>query len=161
MVGFSLGFVLVWNLPVYNIDADGNKGAWYDDQWKWLVAMAVLCAATPLSMALFCKPAYTPQSFVTPLFPLIPCGSIFVNTFLLGQLDEQSYERFGWWTLAVVLIYLLYGVFAAEAKDRRSIYSGSQAGYSDVEASKVGALELPPPPKTLSPLEPEAAIVSN
>ncbi|KAG2495204.1 hypothetical protein HYH03_006810 [Edaphochlamys debaryana] len=157
MVGFSLGFVLVWNLPVYNIDADGNKGAWYDDQWKWLVAMAVLCAATPLSMALFCKPAYTPQSFVTPLFPLVPCGSIFVNTFLTGQLNKRAYRRFGWWTVAVVVLYLLYGVFAAEAKDRRSATahgsfgsrgrgSGGSEGDEDVEACKAasGALALPP-----------------
>ncbi len=46
-----------------------------------------------------------------------PSLSIFVNTFLLGQLDEKSYKRFGWWTLAVVGIYLVYGVFAAQAKD--------------------------------------------
>ncbi|KAJ9514584.1 hypothetical protein QJQ45_016315 [Haematococcus lacustris] len=49
-----------------------------------------------------------------PLFPGIPAASIFVNTFLLGQLDQKSYERFGWWTLASTSIYLVYGMVAQE-----------------------------------------------
>ncbi|EFJ49983.1 hypothetical protein VOLCADRAFT_89329 [Volvox carteri f. nagariensis] len=93
MIGFSLGFVLVWTLPVYNTDTDGVAGKWKDQQYKWLIAMAVLCAATPLSMFLFCKPAYVPSGYKVPLYPLVPCASIFVNTFLLGQLDQASYER--------------------------------------------------------------------
>ncbi len=60
-----------------------------------------------------------PTGFKVPLDPFVPCGSIFVNTFRLGQLDELSYRRFGWWTLAVVLVYLLYGIFAAQAQDNR------------------------------------------
>ena len=63
--------------------------------------------------------AYVPSGFKVPLYPFVPCGSIFVNTFLLGQLDEQSYKRFGWWTLAVVIVYLVYGIFAAQAQDNR------------------------------------------
>ncbi|PNW80768.1 hypothetical protein CHLRE_07g329050v5 [Chlamydomonas reinhardtii] len=120
MIGFSLGFVLVWCLPAYNI-VDGVEGKWYNDQWKWLLAMALCCLAVPVSMCFFCRPAYVPSGFKVPLYPFVPCGSIFVNTFLLGQLDEQSYKRFGWWTLAVVIVYLVYGIFAAQAQDNRRI----------------------------------------
>ncbi|KXZ44274.1 hypothetical protein GPECTOR_70g505 [Gonium pectorale] len=119
IIGFSLGFVLVWNLPDYNT-VDDVKGKWKDDQYKWLIAMAVLSAATPASMLFFCKPAYVPSGYKVPLYPFIPCGSIFVNTFLLGQMDKDSYERFGWWTLAVTLIYVCYGVFASQNKDDKS-----------------------------------------
>ncbi|PNH00966.1 Cationic amino acid transporter 1 [Tetrabaena socialis] len=60
---------------------------------------------------------YVPGGYKVPFYPFIPCGSLFVNTFLLGQLDVRSYKRFGWWTLAVALIYFLYGIFAAQNKD--------------------------------------------
>ncbi len=65
MIGFSLGFVLVWTLPKYNHvieqDYDGNivfdeRGEWTDDQYKWLIAMAVFSAAVCVSMWLLCKP---------------------------------------------------------------------------------------------------------
>ncbi|GLI69367.1 hypothetical protein VaNZ11_013943 [Volvox africanus] len=127
MIGFSLGFVLVWTLPTYNTveDDDGvvSVGEWKDQQYKWLIAMAVLCAATPLSMYFFCKPAYVPAGYKVPFYPFIPCASIFVNIFLLGQLSVESYERFGWWTLGVSLLYVLYGVFAAQIKDDKRLSS--------------------------------------
>ncbi len=118
MVGFSLGFVLVWTLPLYNT-VDGVRGAWADHQWKLLVAMVACCAAVPVSMYFFCKPAYVPAGFQVPLFPFVPCASLFVNTFLLGQLNQESYLRFGWWTLAVAGVYFLYGIFASQSKDVR------------------------------------------
>ncbi|PNH11561.1 Cationic amino acid transporter 1 [Tetrabaena socialis] len=116
IVGFSLGFILVWTLPEYNT-VDGVEGKWKKDQYKWLIAMAVLSLASPVSMCFLCKPNYVPGGYKVPFYPFIPCGSLFVNTFLLGQLDVRSYKRFGWWTLAVALIYFLYGIFAAQNKD--------------------------------------------
>ncbi len=118
MVGFSLGFVLVWTLPLYNT-VDGVRGAWADHQWKLLVAMVACCAAVPVSMYFFCKPAYVPAGFQVPLFPFVPCASLFVNTFLLGQLNLTAYKRFAWWTLAVAGVYFLYGIFASQSKDAR------------------------------------------
>lgn len=55
MIGFSLGFTLVWTMPIYNT-VDEVKGAWKGDQSKWLIAMGVLCVLTPLSMFFLCKP---------------------------------------------------------------------------------------------------------
>eukprot|EP00198_Chlamydomonas_reinhardtii_P001119 XP_001690454.1 cationic amino acid transporter [Chlamydomonas reinhardtii] len=131
----SIGtFVVFWFVAVALL---------YNDQWKWLLAMALCCLAVPVSMCFFCRPAYVPSGFKVPLYPFVPCGSIFVNTFLLGQLDEQSYKRFGWWTLAVVIVYLVYGIFAAQAQDNRRIADESvETGTSGDLSGKAAALEL-------------------
>ncbi|GFH08147.1 AA_permease_C domain-containing protein [Haematococcus lacustris] len=87
-------------------------------QYKWLIAMAVMTLASTISMAVFCKQDFVPAGYKVPLFPGIPAASIFVNTFLLGQLDQKSYERFGWWTLAATCLYLFYGMVCQEAHDK-------------------------------------------
>ncbi|KAJ9514573.1 hypothetical protein QJQ45_016310, partial [Haematococcus lacustris] len=129
IIGFSLGFTLCWVLPTY---ADEVAGYDYNDsyvdpipagpdnqqQYKWLIAMAVMTLASTISMAVFCKQDFVPAGYKVPLFPGIPAASIFVNTFLLGQLDQKSYERFGWWTLAATCLYLFYGMVCQEAHDK-------------------------------------------
>ncbi|KAL6759517.1 amino acid permease-domain-containing protein [Haematococcus lacustris] len=129
IIGFSLGFTLCWVLPKY---ADEVAGYDYNDsyvdpipagqdnqqQYKWLIAMAVMTLASTISMAVFCKQDFVPAGYKVPLFPGIPAASIFVNTFLLGQLDQKSYERFGWWTLAATCLYLFYGMVCQEAHDK-------------------------------------------
>ncbi|GLC61629.1 hypothetical protein PLESTB_001784700 [Pleodorina starrii] len=138
MIGFSLGFVLIWTLPIYNT-VDGVEGKWKDQQYKWLIGLAVLCAATPLSMFLFCKPAYIPSGYKVPLYPLIPCASIFINTFLLGQLSMESYQRFGWWTLGVTLLYCVYGIFAAQVKDDKTQRRDGDPSKNDHDCELVAA----------------------
>ncbi|GFR47301.1 hypothetical protein Agub_g8988 [Astrephomene gubernaculifera] len=119
IIGFSLGFILVWKLPIYN-EIDSVVGKWKGQQNAWLLALAICCLLTPISMHFFCKPAYIPAGYKVPLYPFVPCASVFVNTFLLGQLSQESYERFGWWTLGVTALYTVYGIFAAQRKDNKS-----------------------------------------
>lgn len=102
----------------YNL-VDGVAGAAFNQRYIWLLAMAAACAVTPLSWLIFCPPSYQPAGFSVPLYPITPCASIFVNTFLLGTLSQKAYLRFAWWTLAVTLLYLAYSVFAAQLKDER------------------------------------------
>lgn len=54
-----------------------------------------------------------PEFWGVPLMPWIPCASIFLNLFLLGSLDGSSYIRFVFFSIIVVLVYVLYGVHSS------------------------------------------------
>jgi APA family basic amino acid/polyamine antiporter len=57
---------------------------------------------TTASMHLLCRKQFRKaQGYGVPLFPWVPAASVFLNTFLLGQLGKPAYERFGIWTAAV------------------------------------------------------------
>ncbi|KAK1382717.1 Cationic amino acid transporter 6, chloroplastic [Heracleum sosnowskyi] len=57
-----------------------------------------------------------------PLMPWIPSISIFLNVFLLGALDRPSYVRFGFFSVIIVLVYVLYSVHASfDAEENGSL----------------------------------------
>ncbi|KAJ9514583.1 hypothetical protein QJQ45_016312 [Haematococcus lacustris] len=130
IVGFAMGFTLIWSLPEYAqripsyvapngaIVPEVPAGPSYGRQAGGLIAMAVLFIASVVSMTFVCKQEYIPATYKVPLFPAIPALSIFVNVFLLGQLSKRSYERFAWWVIGTVCLYLFYGMISQEAHDK-------------------------------------------
>ncbi|XP_076955476.1 cationic amino acid transporter 6, chloroplastic-like [Bidens hawaiensis] len=64
--------------------------------------------------------ARKPDFWGVPLMPWIPCVSIFLNIFLLGNIDASSYVRFGFFSIVIVLVYVLYSV--------HSSYDGEEEG---------------------------------
>ncbi|KAL6759515.1 amino acid permease-domain-containing protein [Haematococcus lacustris] len=130
IVGFAMGFTLIWSLPEYAqripsyvapngaIMPEVPAGPSYGRQAGGLIAMAVLFIASVVSMTFVCKQEYIPATYKVPLFPAIPALSIFVNIFLLGQLSKRSYERFAWWVIGTICLYLFYGMISQEAHDK-------------------------------------------
>lgn len=57
--------------------------------------------------------ARKPEFWGVPLMPWIPSISIFLNIFLLGNLDRRSYVRFGFFSALAVVVYVLYSVHAS------------------------------------------------
>ncbi|XP_017887715.1 cationic amino acid transporter 3 [Ceratina calcarata] len=57
-------------------------------------------------------------AFKVPLVPLIPCCSIFINLYLMLQLDAFTWIRFSIWLLIGFAIYFLYGIFHSEQGKR-------------------------------------------
>lgn len=49
-------------------------------------------------------------SFKVPLVPLLPCLSVFINLYLIFQLDVFTWIRFVVWILIGYAIYFTYGV---------------------------------------------------
>ncbi|XP_018366564.1 PREDICTED: high affinity cationic amino acid transporter 1 [Trachymyrmex cornetzi] len=60
----------------------------------------------------------TELSFKVPLVPLIPCLSIFINTYLMLQLDIFTWIRFATWLLIGFCIYGFYGIVHSEQGKR-------------------------------------------
>ncbi|KAL8233253.1 hypothetical protein R6Q57_003031 [Mikania cordata] len=57
--------------------------------------------------------ARKPDFWEVPLMPWIPSLSIFLNIFLLGNIDATSYVRFGFFSIVIVLVYVLYSVHSS------------------------------------------------
>lgn len=75
--------------------------------------------------------ARKPEFWGVPLMPWIPSVSIFLNIFLLGNLDGPSYARFGFFSALAVVVYLVYSVhasFDAEQNGTGNLESGIKEG---------------------------------
>ncbi|CAK9797786.1 High affinity cationic amino acid transporter 1 [Anthophora quadrimaculata] len=57
-------------------------------------------------------------AFKVPLVPLLPCCSIFINLYLMLQLDAFTWIRFSIWMIIGLVIYFLYGISHSEQGKR-------------------------------------------
>nr|XP_043633636.1 cationic amino acid transporter 6, chloroplastic-like [Erigeron canadensis] len=64
-----------------------------------------------------------PDLWGVPLMPWIPCVSIFLNIFLLGNLDGPSYARFGFFSALAILVYVVYSVHASFDAEEEGLLS--------------------------------------
>ncbi|KAH9301054.1 hypothetical protein KI387_012637 [Taxus chinensis] len=71
----------------------------------WLLATA--------GLAFFVPQCREPKVWGVPMVPWVPSLSIFINLFLMGSLDYQSFVRFGICTVVMMAYYLFFGLHAS------------------------------------------------
>lgn len=84
-----------------------------------MVVCAAVGIAATICMQIFLKQYNRPDGYGVPLFPYVPALSVGVNAFLLGQLKQAAYERFGIWTAVVTLVYIVYSMPASAYRERK------------------------------------------
>lgn len=75
-------------------------------------------------------------SFKVPLVPLIPCLSIFINIYLMFQLDVFTWIRFATWLLIGFCIYGFYGINHSEQGKRNKERESKKLQQTYVEKFK-------------------------
>lgn len=74
-----------------------------------LACLAVICSIT--TMLIWRQPeSKTKLSFKVPLLPLLPILSMFINVYLMMQLDTGTWMRFAIWMAIGFVIYFCYGI---------------------------------------------------
>lgn len=87
-----------------------------DTDWdRFTVVHSILIAITIILLTLFLVVVRQPQcsidlSFRVPMVPFLPMLSIFLNLYLMFQLDINTWIRFCVWLLIGYFIYFTYGL---------------------------------------------------
>ncbi|RXM95675.1 High affinity cationic amino acid transporter 1 [Acipenser ruthenus] len=78
----------------------------------WVTVCAVLAAVSIVCIAIIWRQPESRESltFKVPFLPLLPLFSIFVNVYLMMQLDAGTWVRFAVWMTIGFLIYFAYGI---------------------------------------------------
>lgn len=81
--------------------------------WIGYVVTTSIWFISTLVLRIFVPQARNPKSWGVPLMPWVASASIFINIFLLGSIDRDSFVRFGIWTAILMVYYLLFGLHAS------------------------------------------------
>ncbi|XP_027582946.2 high affinity cationic amino acid transporter 1 isoform X2 [Pipra filicauda] len=100
--------------------------------YVWIIAVILVLI---VSCIIWKQPeSKTKLSFKVPLLPFLPVVSIFVNVYLMMQLDVGTWIRFAVWMLLGFIIYFAYGIrhsveatYAASADVERNTDAGSDS----------------------------------
>ncbi|XP_030648274.1 high affinity cationic amino acid transporter 1 [Chanos chanos] len=128
--GFSVNIcasVLGMLILTFSILAvQGGTAAWNIAALSVLVMVSLV-----LTLIIWRQPeSKTKLSFKVPLLPFIPVVSMFVNMYLMMQLDRGTWIRFAVWMFIGLVIYFGYGIrHSAEATQARSSPDEELNGY--------------------------------
>ncbi|XP_078178027.1 cationic amino acid transporter 1-like [Carex rostrata] len=99
IIGSSIATATYWGL-----DSSG---------WIAYVITLPIWFFSTLGLRLFVPQARAPKLWGVPLVPWFPSASILLNIFLLGSIDKDSFIRFGFWTLLLLVYYFFIGLHAS------------------------------------------------
>ncbi|XP_029029764.1 high affinity cationic amino acid transporter 1 isoform X2 [Betta splendens] len=92
---------------LFSIAAVQGGGAWWNIAGLSVISLACLV----LTFIIWRQPeSKTKLSFKVPLLPFIPVISMFVNVYLMMQLDRGTWIRFSVWMVLGLIIYFCYGL---------------------------------------------------
>ncbi|XP_053186976.1 high affinity cationic amino acid transporter 1 [Scomber japonicus] len=99
--------------------------------WNIVALSVIFMACLLLTFIVWRQPqSKTKLSFKVPLLPFIPVISMFVNVYLMMQLDRGTWIRFSIWMAIGFLIYFCYGIHhSAEATAAHSVPDTEMNGF--------------------------------
>ncbi|KAM4546558.1 high affinity cationic amino acid transporter 1 isoform 3-T4 [Fundulus diaphanus] len=100
--------------------------------WNMVALSVIFMVCLVLVFIIWRQPeSKTKLSFKVPLLPFIPVVSMFVNVYLMMQLDRGTWIRFSIWMAIGLVIYFCYGIHhSSEASSAHSALVTEMNGFS-------------------------------
>ncbi|XP_075667496.1 cationic amino acid transporter 1-like [Castanea sativa] len=109
----SIKFIVFLALILGSSIATAIYWASSTDGWIGYTITVPIWFLSTFGLWLFVPQAREPKVWGVPLVPWLPSLSIAINIFLLGSIDKASFNRFGIWTLVMIVYYFLFGLHAS------------------------------------------------
>ncbi|XP_035034678.1 high affinity cationic amino acid transporter 1 isoform X1 [Hippoglossus stenolepis] len=111
--------------------------------WNIAVLTFIFMVCLSLTFIIGRQPeSKTKLSFKVPMLPFLPVISMFVNVYLMMQLDRGTWIRFSFWMAIGFMIYFGYGYrHSAEAEMTRSSPDTEMIGFKQHHESEVASQE--------------------
>lgn len=115
IVNISAGFLAVLIITVCIVAVLGREALAEGTLWAVFVMTGLVLLCMLVTGIIWRQPeSKTKLSFKVPFVPVLPVLSIFVNIYLMMQLDQGTWVRFAVWMLIGFAIYFGYGVWHSE-----------------------------------------------
>ncbi|XP_018546804.1 high affinity cationic amino acid transporter 1 isoform X2 [Lates calcarifer] len=111
--------------------------------WNFIALSIIFMACLLLTFIIWRQPeSKTKLSFKVPMLPFIPVTSMFVNVYLMMQLDRGTWIRFSVWMAIGLVIYFCYGIHhSTEATTARSSPETEMIGFKHDHESETASPE--------------------
>ncbi|KAM9468934.1 high affinity cationic amino acid transporter 1b isoform 1-T2 [Clarias gariepinus] len=120
------------------------KGSFQIWSLVMLGVIATLCLL--FSLAIWRQPeSKTKLSFKVPLLPFLPVLSMFINVYLMMQLDKGTWMRFAIWMVIGFVIYFSYGI--KNSAEAMLASNGTEDDNSFDAGKPVSEINRPPTPE--------------
>lgn len=115
IVNISAGLLAVLIITVCIVAVIGREALAEGTLWAVFVMTGSILLSMLVTGIIWRQPeSKTKLSFKVPFVPVLPVLSIFVNIYLMMQLDQGTWVRFAVWMLIGFAIYFGYGVWHSE-----------------------------------------------
>ncbi|KAM5289261.1 high affinity cationic amino acid transporter 1 [Ctenodactylus gundi] len=115
VVNISVSLIAIFIIILCIVAVVGKEALGKRELWAIFVLTGSILLCTLVTVIIWRQPeSKTKLSFKVPFLPVLPVLSIFVNVYLMMQLDQGTWVRFAVWMLIGFSIYFGYGVWHSE-----------------------------------------------
>lgn len=115
IVNIAASLIAIFIIIICVVAVIGREALGKGELWAILVVTGLTLLSAVVMGIIWRQPeSKTKLSFKVPFLPVLPILSIFVNVYLMMQLDQGTWVRFAVWMLTGFSIYFGYGLWHSE-----------------------------------------------